>query len=77
MPEAPYQLDLRRAQIVLIAIRETCRYRDWDLIAAHIRTTHTHLIVDRLENPDRTISQLNSYASRMLTKPERIGATRP
>lgn len=85
MKQPPYRLDLPRAQVVLDAIREVCLCRDWDLIAAHVRTTHAHVIVDRLRNVDRAIVDLKSYSSRALKsfgcKAEkrwaRGGSTRP
>jgi hypothetical protein len=61
-----YILDMAKAVTVLEAIREVCRFRDWDLIAAHVRTTHAHIIVDRLRNTDRAIVDFKSYASRAL-----------
>jgi len=66
MPQEPYQLDVARARIVLDAIREACQYRDWGLVAAHVRTTHAHVIADRLGDPDRAISDFKSYSSRAL-----------
>jgi hypothetical protein len=57
MTDEPYLLDLATAKIVLAAVQEVCRYRNWDLIAAHVRTNHVHLIVDGLQEPDRTIAQ--------------------
>jgi hypothetical protein len=68
MTQEPYQLDLLRAQAVLNAIREVSEYRDWDLLAAHARTTHVHLVADRLNDPDRTITDCKAYASRALTR---------
>src|SRR5580698_5626692 len=66
MKQEPYILDLPRAWIVLEAIREVCHFRDWDLIAAHVRTTHVKVIVDRLQNADRAIVDFKSYSSRAL-----------
>jgi hypothetical protein len=82
MKQEPYLLDLPKANIVLEAIREVCRFRDWDLITAHVRTTHAHVIVDRLQNVDRAIVDFKSYASRALgtdgcKRWARGGSTRP
>jgi hypothetical protein len=82
MKQEPYLLDLAKAHIVLEAIREVCRFRDWDLIAAHVRTTHVHVIVDRLQNVDRAGVDFKSYASRALgtdgrKRWARGGSTRP
>jgi hypothetical protein len=66
MADEPYLLDLPRANIVLTAIQEVCRFRNWDLIAAHVRTNHVHLIVDGLQEPDRAIVQFKASATRAL-----------
>ncbi len=68
MPQEPYQLDAPRAQIVLDAICEVCQYRVWDLVAAHGRSTHVHVVVARLNDPDRAISDFKSYSSRALNQ---------
>src|SRR5579863_3665478 len=68
MKQQPYELDLPRARIVLEAIREVCSYRGWNLIAAHVRTNHVHVIVYGLQNVDRAIVDLKSYSSRALTR---------
>jgi REP element-mobilizing transposase RayT len=65
---ASFQLDLVRSRIVLAAIRETCEFRCWDLWAAHIRTTHVHVVADGFADPDRVITDLKAYASRALRR---------
>ncbi len=82
MKHEPYLLDLPKANIVLHAIREVCRFREWDLIAAHVRTTHAHVVVDRLQNVDRAVVDFKTYASRALGTDARKrwargGSTRP
>jgi len=66
MTDAPYDLDLARAKIVLEAIRETCKFRGWDLFAVHVRSTHVHLVAGGISDPDRAINDLKAYASRAL-----------
>ncbi len=66
--EEPYRLDLLCARIVLGAIRETCESRSWDLLAAHVRTTHVHVVADGFSDPDRVITDLKGYASRALRR---------
>jgi REP element-mobilizing transposase RayT len=66
MPQEPYQLDVTRARIVLDAVSEACQYRGWELVAAHVRTTHVHIVVANLSDPDRAISDFKSYSSRAL-----------
>lgn len=68
MPQEPYRLDVPRACIVLDAICEVCQCRGWYLMAAHVRTTHVHVVANRLCNADRAISDLKSYGSRALNR---------
>ena len=38
MGQEPYELDSQRRPIVLEAIREVCSYRQWRLLAVHVRS---------------------------------------
>ncbi len=66
MKQAAYRMDAARRGIVLASIRETCWHREWNLLAAHVRETHVHLILQTEEAPDRAMNMLKSYASRAL-----------
>jgi REP element-mobilizing transposase RayT len=66
MRREPYLFDLPRAKKVLTAVQEVCRFRNWDLIAAHVRTNHVHVIVDGLKTPASAITTLKAYSSRAL-----------
>jgi REP element-mobilizing transposase RayT len=66
----PYLLDRPRAQSVLAAILEVCEYRDWELLAAHVRTNHVHCVVDSVMPPSQAIGDFKAYASRALNKIE-------
>jgi hypothetical protein len=68
MLQEAYQLDVARARIVLDAICEVCQCRSWNLVAAHVRTTHIHVVVGSLCDPDRAISDFKSYSSRALNR---------
>ena len=43
--QAPFSLDMADREGVLRAIQEVCRHKDWGLLAAHVRTTHVHVVV--------------------------------
>lgn len=45
MNQETYELDSVRRAVVLEAIRQVCIHRAWKLRAAHVRSTHIHLIV--------------------------------
>ena len=66
MRSAPYRLDSARRDIVLKAVIETCRYRQWGLHAAHVRTTHVHAVVSSTTDRDTVLRDLKAYASRAL-----------
>ena len=67
MDQPSYHLDAPRAETVLAAIRSTAEYRHWNLIAAHVRSTHVHVLIQSLETPERVMTDLKAYASRALT----------
>lgn len=67
MKQPPYKLNLERANVVLAAIKETCAYRRWNLLAAHVRSNHVHVVVQALEAAEKVMNDLKAYASRALT----------
>jgi hypothetical protein len=66
MDEAPYVLGVLGRQVVLESLREVCSHRKWTLIAAYVRTTHVHVVVDSDETPARVLHDLKAYATRAL-----------
>jgi len=56
---------LRRT--VLEAIIEVSHFRDWPLLALHIRTSHLHGVVD-CPNPAFVLQDWKSYATRALRR---------
>ena len=74
MDQKPYLLDSTRRSAVLESIREVCLHRRWNLLAAHIRSTHVHAIVEAEAKPEKIMNDLKSYASRKLN---RLGCDAP
>ena len=74
MEQAPYTLDQIRRDAVLEAIQKVCRYRNWCLLAAHVRTTHVHVVVEAEVPPERVMNHLKAYASRRLNE---VGMDQP
>jgi REP element-mobilizing transposase RayT len=66
--QAPYVLDQPRRQIVLAAVLEVCRYRQWRLLAAHVRSNHVHVVVHAQVPPEKVMNDLKAYASRALNR---------
>ena len=76
MAQAPYNLDQVRRDIVLEAIQEVCAHRGWDLLAAHVRTTHVHTVVEAEAPPENIMDDFKVYASRRLNRMGLDGAGR-
>jgi REP element-mobilizing transposase RayT len=53
---------------VLAALRQHCAQRGWNLLAAHVRTSHVHVIVEAQVRPERVMNEFKSYASRELNR---------
>ncbi len=68
MTHAEAGLDPSEAFVVLRAIRETCAFRNWRLLAAHVRSTHAHLVVDGIMEASGAIRDFKAYASRALNR---------
>lgn len=68
MRDPPYILDASARLTVLSAIREVCSFRNWTLLAAHVRSTHVHAVVEAETPPEKVLNDFKSYASRGLNK---------
>jgi REP element-mobilizing transposase RayT len=68
MDQTPYLLDEYSRGAVLEALREVCLHRNWTLLAAHVRTTHVHTIVEAEVRPEKVMNDFKSYASRSLNR---------
>jgi REP element-mobilizing transposase RayT len=68
MKQSPFTLDAEQRNAVLIAIRDVCAHRGWNLLAAHVRTNHVHAVVEAEDQPERMMNDFKSYASRRLNE---------
>jgi REP element-mobilizing transposase RayT len=68
MDQTPYSLDQIRRDAVLEVIREVCGQRGWSLLAAHVRSTHVHTVVQAEVPPERVMNDFKAYASRRLNR---------
>jgi hypothetical protein len=66
MDQPAYHLDQDRRNLVLQSIGEVCRLRGWLLLAAHVRTTHVHVVVTASCPPEKVMNDFKAYASRAL-----------
>jgi len=68
MDQAPYTLDQTSRDVVLEAIQEVCGQRGSSLLAAHVRSTHVHSVVQAEVPPERVVNDFKAYASRRLNR---------
>ena len=68
MVQPAYVMDQPRRRVVLKTILEVCDKRRWELLAAHVRTTHVHLVASAAIKPERIWNAIKSYASRRLNE---------
>jgi REP element-mobilizing transposase RayT len=77
MKASIFRMDEARRKVVLLSIRKSCEYRGWRLTAAHVRSTHVHVVVATEEKPERVMGELNAYASRALVRAGFETSSRP
>jgi REP element-mobilizing transposase RayT len=53
---------------VLRSIKEVCCFRDWTLLAAHVRTNHLHAVVTADCIPEQVMIAFKAYSSRELNR---------
>jgi len=68
MLQEPYLMGHADRIAALTAVQQHCAYRGWKLWAAHVRSTHVHVIVEAEVRPERIMNELKSYASRELNR---------
>ena len=66
MKQEPYLLDAIRREVVLKSLKQVCFYRDWTLLAAHVRTNHVHVLVAASQSAEHVMNAFQAYASRAL-----------
>ena len=71
MSDEPRTLDETARGIVLDAIRQVCRHKNWRAYAIHVRVTHVHAVVQAGAAPARFLGVFKAYSSRALN--ERLG----
>jgi REP element-mobilizing transposase RayT len=61
-------MEPNRREVVLSSIQERCAQQPLCLLAAHVRTTHVHLVVEAEVQPERIMNDIKAYASRCLNR---------
>jgi REP element-mobilizing transposase RayT len=62
----PVKLKSKQRALVEEAIRETCKFRHWDLWATDVRTNHVHIVVGAGCRPEKILSAFKANATRKL-----------
>lgn len=68
MLQSAYRLGPTQRNTVLSALRERCIKQKWTLLAAHVRSSHVHVVVTADARPERIMNDLKSFASRRLNE---------
>jgi REP element-mobilizing transposase RayT len=66
MNDSPFELSTDDRVLVLASIQEVCAHRGWTLLAAHVRTSHVHVVVQGSGTPEMMMHAFKAYASRKL-----------
>ena len=66
LKESPCRLTHSQRDVVMHAIRETCEYRGWSLLAVYVGELHVHVVVVAEGNPEQTMASLKAWATRKL-----------
>lgn len=66
MDQPPYEMDEPRREAVLEGIADRCTRRDWQLLAAHVRSNHVHVIIYAEDVPEFVMTELKCASSRRL-----------
>ncbi|MBV9217208.1 MAG: transposase [Acidobacteria bacterium] len=59
-------LTSEQREIVEVSVRETCKFRGYELRAVHIRTNHGHAVVSGQTKPEKILNELKAYSTRNL-----------
>jgi len=76
MLQEPYVLDQAGRAVVLATLQRHCAHRGCNLLAAHVRSNHVHVLVEAEIRPERIRNEFKSYASRELNRLEGAGPDR-
>lgn len=64
--EQAFLMNASQRATVLQAVINTCRFANWHLHAANIRSNHMHIVVTALKEPEKVAVSFKAYATRYL-----------
>jgi hypothetical protein len=68
MVQSPYVISPPERAIICQGMVQLARERGWNLLAAHVRSNHVHIVIQADRDPGRQMSDLKGRASRDLTR---------
>ena len=63
-----FLLNAMQRKTVLQSIIDTCRFANWHLHAAHVRSNHMHIVLQTQKEPEQAMVSIKAYATRYLKK---------
>lgn len=66
MVSPPFVMGAVERKVVLDSIVETAGHRGWSLLAAHVRSTHAHVIVKADDQPEKVARDMKAWATRKI-----------
>lgn len=66
--EGMFLMNAPQRQTVLESIINTCKFANWHLHAAHVRSNHMHIVLKSEKEIERVSISLKAYATRYLKK---------
>lgn len=68
LQHGPARLSADSRDVVLAAIRSVAQHESWTLHAAHVRSTHVHIVIATGIKPEVIVGKLRAYSSRALNQ---------
>jgi len=62
----PVKFDDQQRNIVLEAFQKVCEYKQWVLLAGHVRSNHAHILVKSPDSVEKVMNTLKAWATRKL-----------
>jgi REP element-mobilizing transposase RayT len=75
MTDPPFRLNKQQRRVVMAAIEEVCRVRDYTLHALSVRSNHAHVVVRAPVRPENIANTFKAYATRKLRESSLIDDT--
>jgi len=60
------KLDATRRMAIREAMKEVAHHRGWDILAAHVRTNHVHIVITAQQTPERVLNDMKSWSTRKM-----------